>query len=66
MAESPFEVVIQVGRVYEAVPFPEARKPGMMKLVIDLGDRVVQSAAQLAFHHKPEQLPGRLVLCADP
>jgi tRNA-binding protein len=64
MAESPFDVVIRVGRVLRAEPFPEARKPKLCKLWIDLGERSVQSAAQLLYHYTPDALIGRQVLCA--
>ena len=65
MAETPFDVTIQVGEVLRAEPFPEARKPELVKLWVDLGDGdEVQSAAQLGFNHAVEDLPGRQVLCA--
>lgn len=62
--ESPFEVKIKVGTVEKAEEFSEARKPKMCKLWIDLGDEVVQSAAQLLYHHTAENLEGKQVLCA--
>lgn len=64
MSETPFDVTLQVGRILEAEPFPEARKPKLCKLRIDLGERTVQSAAQLLYHYTPEELIGRQVLCA--
>lgn len=64
MAASPFDVTIQVGEVRRAEPFPEARKPELVKLWVDLGDREVRSAAQLGYHHDVDALPGRQVLCA--
>lgn len=64
MTESPFEVDIEVGEVLSAEEFEEARKPEMFKLEIDLGDREVQSAAQLGYHHKPDEVEGKQVLCA--
>ena len=64
MAEPPFDATIRVGEVLSAEPFPEARKPELFKLRIDLGDRVVRSAAQLGYHHDADDLPGRQVLCA--
>lgn len=64
MTGAPFDADIRVGRVLDAKVFTEARKPGMIQLRIDLGDRTVQSAAQLAQHYAPEDLVGRLVLCA--
>lgn len=63
MADAPFDATIQVGEIQRAEPFPEARKPELYKLWIDLGDREVRSAAQLGFHHDVEELPGRQVLC---
>ncbi len=64
MPDSPFDVTIRVGKVIHAEPFPEARKPRLCKLRIDLGGRTVQSAAQLLYHYTPEALVGRQVLCA--
>ncbi len=64
MAESPFDVTIQVGRVIRAEPFLEARKPKLCKLWIDLGGRTVQSAAQLLYHYLPDELVDRRVVCA--
>jgi tRNA-binding protein len=61
---SPFDVTVRVGRVVAAEPFPEARKPELFRLEVDLGDRVVQSAAQLGYHHSTDELVGRQVLCA--
>jgi len=63
MTESPLERTIVVGTVLDAEPFPEARKPELFKLWIDLGDREVQSAAQLGYHHAVEAVVGRQVLC---
>jgi tRNA-binding protein len=61
---SPLETTVRVGEVLEAERFEAARKPELFKLWIDLGDRDVQSAAQLGYHHDPGELPGRQVLCA--
>jgi tRNA-binding protein len=61
---SPFDVTIRVGEVVSAEPFPEARKPELFKLEVDLGDERVRSAAQLGYHHTTEELVGRQVLCA--
>lgn len=59
-----FETTFQVGTVIDAEDFPETRKPEMAKLRIDLGDEVIQSAAQTGFNYDPEDLVGRQVLCA--
>jgi tRNA-binding protein len=60
---SDFERVdMRVGRVLEAEPFPEARKPAY-KLRIDFGPLgILRSSAQLTVHYRADELRGRLVV----
>ncbi len=57
------KVDVRVGRVLEAEPFPEARKPSI-KLRIDFGPEVGEkrTSAQLAAHYDPESLLDRQVM----
>ena len=53
----------RVGRIVEARPFPEGRKPALT-LVIDFGPEigVKKSSAQITKHYRIEELAGRLIL----
>lgn len=57
------KVDVRVGRVLEAEPFPEARKPSI-KLRIDFGEEVGEkrTSAQLAAHYDSESLLDRQVM----
>ncbi len=55
-------IEMRVGRILEAEPFPEARKPAY-KLLLDFGGLGMRrSSAQLNAHYQPADLRGRLVI----
>jgi len=57
------KVDIRVGRIVQADPFPDARKPAY-KLVVDFGSEVglKRSSAQLTERYEAKELIGRLVV----
>lgn len=57
------KVELRVGRVIEAAPFPEARKPAYL-LRVDFGPEIGirKSSAQITMLYEPDELIGRLVV----
>lgn len=57
------KIDMRVGRVIDAQPFPEARKPAY-KLTIDFGPELgtKRTSAQITHHYTPETLLDRLVI----
>lgn len=57
------KVDVRVGRIMDAEPLPEARKPAY-KLTVDFGEEVgeKQTSVQITMHYEPEALVGRLVV----
>ena len=57
------KVEIKVGRVVDAEPFPEARKPAI-KLTVDFGPGIGEkrTSAQLTAHYDPGALVGKQVV----
>lgn len=57
------QVELRVGRIVEAAPLPQARKPAYV-LQVDFGDAlgIRKSSAQVTGLYDPEDLVGRLIV----
>jgi tRNA-binding protein len=57
------KVELRVGRIVNAEPFPQARKPAY-KLLIDFGEPIgiKKSSAQITSLYSPEELIGKLIV----
>lgn len=57
------KVDVRVGKVVEAEPFPEARKPAL-KLTVDFGGEIGKrkTSAQLTAYYQPDSLIGKQVV----
>lgn len=54
---------LRVGRIIDAQPFPEARKPAY-KLTVDFGPHGQRQSSAQVTNYRREELPGRLVVAA--
>ena len=57
------KVELRIATIVKAEVFRQARKPAFL-LTLDVGDGVLKkSSAQITDHYKPEDLPGKQVIC---